>query len=206
MEQEYDELFKAMEKIEPEEEQALIKICEKNSWLYRIYNEEYGFCRLESLAFLKTYFSFGNWSLKQGVLFDNLVFVHQGEDDWWVLRRAESEVSGQGIVYTPIESCSMYCIVTNKVHRPDGYLPFEELIEHLKTMELPGEIMKKVAAKEYKDEKRFGYYKCTCKAEYILNYPFMECQCPRCLKLIPLIKKISAEEAAVVQESWKGRP
>lgn len=203
MDREYEELFAGMEKIEPEEEQVLIDICEQNSWLYRIYNEEYCFRRLNSLALLKTYFCFGNWSYKQGILFDNLVFVHQAADDWWVLRRVESEKPEKVIKYIPIESCSMYCIAANAVPRPDGFLPFEELIEHLKTMELPDG---NKSAEENRREKNRGYYICTCKTEYISNYPFMECRCPRCLKMIPLAKRISAEEAFAIQLKWKERP
>lgn len=84
-----------------EECETLIEKCQHNGWLMRggydwqddPYLEEYPyeFARLDNLNDLREYFSYGNWAIRQGVVYKDLAFIQQvnGGDEWWTLKQTD---------------------------------------------------------------------------------------------------------------------
>lgn len=82
-----------------EERESLIEKCQENSWLKRggydwqddpwLEEYPYDFSRIPTIQDLADYFSSGNWTIRQGVLFGDLAFIQQvnGGDEWWTLKK-----------------------------------------------------------------------------------------------------------------------
>jgi len=85
--------------------QQLVKKCQENIWLKRggvmfedepfaEFDYEYSFHRCSSLEELKNKFLQGNWSIRQGFLYENLAFINQvnGGDEWWTLKEFDDKL------------------------------------------------------------------------------------------------------------------
>ena len=85
--------------IASDEHNKLVLKCQENNWLKAggfawqddPYLEEYpySFAHLEGIENLREFFRHGNWAIRQGVIYDDLVFIQQddGGDEWWTLKR-----------------------------------------------------------------------------------------------------------------------
>lgn len=62
----------------------------------------------EDIAMLKLFFEHGNWSIRQGVVYQDLFFCNQvnGGDEWWVCRYDPAEEA-----YFPFESVTMKLVI-----------------------------------------------------------------------------------------------
>lgn len=82
-----------------EEHSSLVQKCQENGWLKRggydwqddpwLEEYPYDFSRASTIEELASFFSNGNWAIRQGVLFGDLAFIQQvnGGDEWWTLKR-----------------------------------------------------------------------------------------------------------------------
>ena len=68
----------------------------------------YTFYEYEDIAMLKLFFEHGNWSIRQGVVYQDLFFCNQvnGGDEWWVCRYDPAEEA-----YFPFESVTMKLVI-----------------------------------------------------------------------------------------------
>ena len=85
--------------VSPATTEALTEKCQENGWLRRggyawqddPYLEEYpySFVQTEDLDDLATFLKEGNWSLRSGIVYEDLAFIQQddGGDEWWTLKR-----------------------------------------------------------------------------------------------------------------------
>ncbi len=99
------ELFEKLRtlSVSSKERESLIQKCQENDWLREdglpwqedAYLEEYPyeFARLDTIEDLKAYFEYGNWAIRQGVVYKDLAFIQQedGGDEWWVLKRLDND-------------------------------------------------------------------------------------------------------------------
>lgn len=130
-----------------EECETLIEKCQYNGWLMRggydwqddPYLEEYPyeFARLDNLNDLREYFSYGNWAIRQGVVYKDLAFIQQvnGGDEWWTLKQVDDgwldfeNISFEGTVEDPDSFdhliCSMVAASPQACHDLD-YLESQE--------------------------------------------------------------------------------
>lgn len=81
---------------------SLVAKCQENGWLKvggypwqdDPYLEEYPyeFVKTSSVEELRGFFAHGNWTLRQGIVYEDLAFVQQvdGGDEWWTLKRTDS--------------------------------------------------------------------------------------------------------------------
>lgn len=88
-----------LEQVSQWEKESLTEKCQENGWLRRggydwqddpwLEDYLYDFVRAKNLDDLRSFFSHGNWAIRQGVLFRDLAFVQQvnGGDEWWTLKR-----------------------------------------------------------------------------------------------------------------------
>lgn len=86
-----------------EEHSSLVQKCQENGWLKRggydwqddpwLEEYPYDFSRASTIGELASFFSNGNWAIRQGVLFGDLAFIQQvnGGDEWWTLKRLPDE-------------------------------------------------------------------------------------------------------------------
>lgn len=78
----------------------LERLCQENHWLchggydfadgYLLESDyPYVFCLAQSLEELRAFFAHGNWAVRQGIVYHDLVFINQvnGGDEWWTARR-----------------------------------------------------------------------------------------------------------------------
>ena len=80
--------------------ERLKKKCQENPWIkvggYEFepngfcceHDYEYGLTRFDDIDMLRAFFEHGNWSIRQGVQYRDLIFVQQcnGGDEWWTLK------------------------------------------------------------------------------------------------------------------------
>jgi hypothetical protein len=79
----------------------LVLACQRNGWLMRggydwqddpyLEDYPYAFCRAASVDDLSVFFEHGNWSIRQGIVYEDLAFINQvdGGDEWWTLKRTD---------------------------------------------------------------------------------------------------------------------
>ena len=97
--------------------QELEAVCQKNVWLMRggIDFEDdfhlesdypYSIAQAETIAELRRFFEHGNWSIRQGIVLDDLAFINQvnGGDEWWTLKKFDG-------VWLPFESITFRQII-----------------------------------------------------------------------------------------------
>lgn len=55
---------------------------------------EYGLTRFDDIEMLKAFFEHGNWAIRQGVQYQDLIFVQQvnGGDEWWTLKVTDDKL------------------------------------------------------------------------------------------------------------------
>lgn len=95
---------------------SLVEKCQENGWLRAggyawqddPYLEEYPYDIREasSTEELRSFFSHGNWAIRQGVVYRDLAFFQQvdGGDEWWTLKKVGNE--GRASDWLAFESCS----------------------------------------------------------------------------------------------------
>lgn len=95
--------MKGFEPVTREEQELLELKCQENGWLKRggydwqddPFMEEYPyeFARTESIDDLRVTLGEGNWAIRQGFLYGDLVFIQQvnGGDEWWTCKRFGDE-------------------------------------------------------------------------------------------------------------------
>lgn len=78
---------------------SLVEKCQENGWVMKdgypwqddpfLEEYPYEFSECADLEELRSTFAHGNWSIRQGFLYDDLAFVQQvdGGDEWWTLKR-----------------------------------------------------------------------------------------------------------------------
>lgn len=78
---------------------SLVEKCQENGWIMKggypwqddpfLEEYPYEFSECADLEELRSAFAHGNWSIRRGFLYDDLVFVQQvdGGDEWWTLKR-----------------------------------------------------------------------------------------------------------------------
>ena len=108
-------------------EETLIEKCQQNGWLMRggydwqddPYLEEYPyeFCVADDLEELRSFFTHGNWAIRQGICYKDLAFIQQvnGGDEWWTLERVDDgwldfeNISFEGTVEDPDRFDHLIC-------------------------------------------------------------------------------------------------
>lgn len=75
--------------------------CQRNGWLcYNgfawqddpyLENYPYAFARARNIDDLTSFLEEGNWSIRQGIIYQDLAFIQQvdGGDEWWTLKRTD---------------------------------------------------------------------------------------------------------------------
>lgn len=124
-------LFSAMKEVSPKVQLQLEKKCQENVWIkdhgaaffydpILELDSPFSFSQIDEIDTLKEYFSYGNWSIRCGVVYKDLAFIQQvgGGDDWWTLKR-----DGDGFV--AIEDISFLPVIKAG--------NFESLIDRLET-------------------------------------------------------------------------
>jgi hypothetical protein len=99
------------------EQDALVQKCQENPWLKRFglpfqedpmmeLDYEYIFTEVETVEELEKLLARGNWAIRQGFVYKNLVFINQvnGGDEWWTLKEFEDGelVAFESITFLPI--------------------------------------------------------------------------------------------------------
>jgi hypothetical protein len=88
----YDEMFESLKPLDAERTAQLTEKCMTNSWLrrgnYPLDDYAFSFVKTDNIDVLERYFEHGNWSIRNGIVYDDLAFVNQsnGGDEWWTLK------------------------------------------------------------------------------------------------------------------------
>lgn len=112
----YSRMEAGMTPIAPELHTALIAKCQENKWLREggipfeddpvfEHDSPYSFCEIDDIEILEMYFDHGNWSIRDGVVYKDLVFINQvnGGDEWWTLKKdGEGYLAFESITFGPI--------------------------------------------------------------------------------------------------------
>lgn len=82
-----------------DEHKQIVKKCQENIWIKNngvaFYDDPffeqdspYVFARTETIEGLKAFFEHGNWAIRNGILYNDLLFINQvnGGDEWWTLK------------------------------------------------------------------------------------------------------------------------
>lgn len=81
-----------------EAHEALVEKCQENGWLRRggydwqddpwLEDYPYEFVEAEDVSALRSFLERGNWSIRTGIVYDDLAFIQQvnGGDEWWTLK------------------------------------------------------------------------------------------------------------------------
>ncbi|MEE8723268.1 MAG: hypothetical protein SOI23_00665 [Atopobiaceae bacterium] len=113
--------------------------CQENGWLmvggYSWQDDPwleeypYEFSEVAGLDDLRQAFRQGNWSIRQGFLYDDLAFVNQvdGGDEWWTLKRVGRE--GAASDWLDFESWSFRTLAEERAH--GGEDPFANAIRSM---------------------------------------------------------------------------
>lgn len=113
--------------------------CQENGWLmvggYSWQDDPwleeypYEFSEVAGIDGLREAFRQGNWSIRQGFLYDDLAFVNQvdGGDEWWTLKRVGRE--GAASDWLDFESWSFRTLAEERAH--DGKDPFANAIRSM---------------------------------------------------------------------------
>lgn len=128
----YEKLHAGLETVDEITDNECIAICQQNNWLkkggypfndepFLEYDSPYTFKKAQDLETLKLFFFHGNWSIRTGILYQDLLFVNQinDGDEWWTLKRNKA---GKWI---PFESISFEHII--KDNEFEGFM--QNLIE-----------------------------------------------------------------------------
>ncbi len=118
-EKKYGPMRAARKPVSPKLQDTLVALCQHNCWLKRHglafmddpcleEDSPYTFYKYEDIAMLKLFFEHGNWSIRQGVVYQDLFFCNQvnGGDEWWVCRYDPAAGA-----YFPFESVTMKAII-----------------------------------------------------------------------------------------------
>ena len=123
-------------------EETLIEKCQQNGWLMRggydwqddPYLEEYPyeFCVADDLEELRSFFTHGNWAIRQGICYKDLAFIQQvnGGDEWWTLKRVDDgwldfeNISFEGTVEDPDRFDHLICSMAAASPQVCHDLPF----------------------------------------------------------------------------------
>lgn len=127
----YKALQSAFIPVDTKTHEKLVAVCQKNLWLRKggipfgddpffEMDSPYSFRRIDDPEMLEAFFDHGNWSIRQGILHRDLVFINQvnGGDEWWTLKK-------DGDSYLPFESITFHRIIEtgrfqkymNRLHR-----------------------------------------------------------------------------------------
>lgn len=105
---------------------SLVDKCQENGWLAKggypwqddpyLEDYPYAFFETDSLDCLRDFFRYGNWAIRQGIVYRGLAFIQQvdGGDEWWTLKRVGS--AGEASDWLAFESWS-FCEATEDAHR-----------------------------------------------------------------------------------------
>lgn len=127
--------FDNIESIEKDSELhcKLVKKCQDNVWIkergaafgddpFLELDSPYSFCKTDDIESLKKHFEHGNWAIRNGIVYKDLVFVNQvdGGDEWWTLK-----LDPETNEYVGFESVSFRTIIKS------GEGEFEKYIDRL---------------------------------------------------------------------------
>lgn len=125
----YRPIHNGMLPIEPSVQKKLEAVCQRNFWLKRgglpfeddpfmELDYDYSFVEIKTVSVLKMYFEHGNWAIRNGVVYKDLVFINQvnAGDEWWTLKKSGED-------YIPFESITF----SGHIRRGD----FEKFIRQL---------------------------------------------------------------------------
>lgn len=100
----YEAMRTHMKDAPPEIHAALVAKCQKNAWLRYggipfeddpclEADSPYSFWQTADIAALEAYFAYGNWAIRNGIVYHDLAFINQvnGGDEWWTLKRFNGE-------------------------------------------------------------------------------------------------------------------
>jgi hypothetical protein len=123
--------------------------CQENGWLMAggyswqddpwLEEYPYEFSEVANIDGLREAFRQGNWSIRQGFLYDDLAFVNQvdGGDEWWTLKRVGRD--GGASDWLDFESWSFRTLAEERAL--DGKDPFANAIRSMQ-MATPGQCRK----------------------------------------------------------------
>lgn len=112
----YEGLHDKMISVSKEMEQTYMKLCQRNGWLMKHgipfqddpwmeLDYPYSLVELKDIEALEGFFQHGNWSIRQGVLYHDLIFANQvnGGDEWWTCKRfGDKWVPFESITFGPM--------------------------------------------------------------------------------------------------------
>ncbi len=105
-----------MHPVSSELHQRLMDKCQKNPWL-KLHglpfeddpdfeaDSPYVFSEIRTIEILEMFFDHGNWSIRQGVVHRDMVFINQvnGGDEWWALKQdGNSYISIESVSFKPM--------------------------------------------------------------------------------------------------------
>lgn len=84
----YEAMWGNLKKVAPSLHESLVAKCQENLWLrrsgilfendpYLELDSPYSFVEVEELETLEVFFYHGNWSIRQGIVYGDLVFINQ---------------------------------------------------------------------------------------------------------------------------------
>ncbi len=94
----YQKLHQFNAEISPETKSAIYNKCQENGWLKKdgyawqddpdLEDYPYSLILIKDIETLRKFFNHGNWALRSGVIYKDLVFIQQvdGGDEWWTLK------------------------------------------------------------------------------------------------------------------------
>ena len=114
-----------------DEHKQIVKKCQENIWIKNrgvafdddpLFEQDspYVFARTETVEGLIVFFEHGNWAIRNGILYNDLLFINQvnGGDEWWTLKYDKSKDE-----YVPFESITFRFMIERG--------EFEKYIERL---------------------------------------------------------------------------
>ena len=152
----YEPMWAVMKFVSPKRHKTLVELCQCNDWIKKhglaFHNNPflesdspYRFCEFEDVSMLKLFFEYGNWSIRQGVVYRDLFFCNQvnGGDEWWTCRY-DHETGA----YFPFESVSMRLIIHKGEFESLLADMLEATVEQCKRLEYSGRSQKQEGASE----------------------------------------------------------
>ena len=113
----YDEMHTKMFPVSEEMQKTYKKLCQRNAWLMDggipfeddfclELDSPYSIIEIKDIETLEAFFTHGNWSIRQAVLYHDLIFANQvnGGDEWWTCKHFKS-------VWVPFESITFRYII-----------------------------------------------------------------------------------------------
>lgn len=117
-----------MKDISSELHVKLVKKCQENLWLkkggipfeddpYFELDSPYSFSEIDDIEILEMFFDHGNWSIRNGVVYKDLVFINQvnGGDEWWTLKKdGDTYLAFESVTFRSMIKCGEF---TNYIER-----------------------------------------------------------------------------------------